>query len=94
MKARSIACLEYPLAPRPWFLSGRAARQARSELAELKDRELVILSQERRISNDLLEVIKEGCLKMLHNKISFVLSVSSFSVDTYMIAKTEEIARK
>ena len=94
MKARSIACLEYPLAPRPWFLSGRAARQARSELAELKDRELVILSQERRISNELLEVVKQGSLKMLHDQISFVLRVSSVVISAYTIVKMEEIARK
>ena len=84
--------------PAGWRVgSVRFFRGGRFCLAGLKGQsleEVVILSQERGISNELLEVIKEGCLKMLHDKISFVLSVSVFHNATYTIAKTEEIARK
>ena len=56
--------------------------------------EVVILSQERGISKELLEVIKQGSLKMLPDQISFVLRVSIFYNATYTIAKMEEMARK
>jgi len=41
-----------------------------------------------------MEVIKQGGLKMLYDKISFVLSVSIFHDATYTITKMEEMARK
>lgn len=44
--------------------------------------------------DQLPEVVKERCLKMLHDNFSFVLVLSIVLKTTYMITETKEIARK
>jgi len=41
-------------------------------------KEIVVLSQQRRVSDKLLEIIKQRRLDVIHEKISFVLVVSTF----------------
>jgi len=41
-------------------------------------KEVVVLSQQRRVSDKFLEVIKQRCLNVIHKKISYVLVVSYF----------------
>ena len=56
--------------------------------------EIVVFSQQRRVSDKLLEVVKQRRLNVIHEKISCVLVVSCFVKATYRITKMEEIARK
>jgi hypothetical protein len=41
-------------------------------------KEVVVLSQQRRVSDKFLEVIKQRRLNVIHEKISFVLVVNPF----------------
>ena len=56
--------------------------------------EIVVFSQQRRVSDKLLEIVKQRRLNVIHEQISCVLVVSSFVKATYIITKMEEIARK
>jgi len=53
---------------------------------------VIILSHQGSVIDQLPEVAKERCLKMLHDKSSFVLIVSIVFKTTYMTTETEEIA--
>jgi hypothetical protein len=56
--------------------------------------DVVVFSHQGSVVDQFLEVVKERCLKMLHDKFSFVWVVSIVLNTTYMITETEEIARK
>jgi hypothetical protein len=75
-------------------LRGRTVDSTRAECPCQGPAFLVVFSHQWSVVYQLPEVVKERCLKMLHDKFFFVLVVSIVLNTAYMITETGEIAGK